>query len=127
MDAVKNLLNVPDEAPVQENGMCKDTVEKRNTRRQAWIIWNRLGGKTTETPTPVESGIKEGGIKLAKLGKGYLRMARLGGHYSAARVRNVFARQIESKGTCDCLGFSINAYDEAVSRYYVQLRQNAMQ
>ena len=123
----KRLLTIPISVHVEDNGLSNDTDEKTRMRTQAWAIWHRLDGTSAEKPIPVESGIEEDGVKLAKLGKEYLRTARLGGHYSAARVRNVFAQQIETKGSCGCPEFRPNAYDEAVSRYYEQLRNSAMQ
>ena len=127
LEEAKRLLTIPIDVHVADNGLRNDTDGERRMRTQAWMIWHRLDGTSAEKPIPVESGIDEDGVKLAKLGKEYLRMARLGGHYSAARVRNAFVRQVETRGTCECPDFRPNDYVEAVSRYYERLRNSAIQ
>ena len=91
------------------------------------MIRRRSDGTSDQNPIPAESGIDAEGVNLSKLGKEFLRMARLGDHYAAARVGNVFARQIETRGSSECDGFRATAYEEASTRYYERLRHVAMQ
>lgn len=61
-------------------------------------MWGRIENVNASSPMPLELGIDEEGINIARLGNEYLLMARTGDHYSAARVRNGFVRQIETSG-----------------------------
>ena len=127
LEFVRKLLFTPDVTVVQDNGLSNDTDVKQYWGEQSRKAWGRLGNANAESPSPSELGIDEEGAKLAQLGKEYLRMERMCDHYSAARVRNVLVRQVETKGISECPCFCPNAFDMAQKRYYECLNGRKLQ
>ena len=66
--------------------------------------------------TNPEEGFCDESIKLAKMGKEFLTMARTGDHFSAGKVINVWNRQMEQTGRCDYPPFELNAYEKAMEK-----------
>ena len=105
--------NLPN--PVQ---CVTESPEKADTRRQAWALWERLDAvDNSSEPDNPERDINVEAVKMARMGKEFLSMARTGDHYSAGKIINTWVRQLEQGGKCDFPTSQPHAYQAALTRY----------
>ena len=118
LDHVKVLLDFPDNTVPSPNVLVSDSGAKQETRKNAWALWEVLDAELDEGPKNPEYGFNEEVAKMAKMGKGFLRMARMGGNFSDGKVVQIWTRQVEQTGKCEREGFEPKAYSKAVNRYH---------
>ena len=127
LEYAKRLLRRPDECHPNPVQLVNDTVEKQELRNNAWALWEILDGALDEGPMNPERGFSAEVVKMAKMGKEFLSMARTGDHFSAGKVIMVWARQTQQSGRCDRCGFDPEAYQKAAMRYGERRRCRVLQ
>ena len=127
LEHVKALLGNPENVLPGPNLLVNDSEVKQELRKKACELWERLDGALDEGPNNPEYGFEEEAIRMDRMGKEFLRMARAGGHFSAGKVVQVWTRQVEQTGRSGRENFDPGAYVKAAQRYSERRRCHILQ
>ena len=111
------LLEFTDECLDNPVEMVTDSVEKRELRKKAWAPWGRMGNIPTGSPYNPELRFSADVVKMARIGKEFLIMAREGGHFSAGKMIKIATKQKQQTSRCDCANFDPYAYQKCLQSY----------